>query len=59
MISLGKGKASISGLGLTLSGSFAFEIRRLVYASKMPIVQNSLKSVASWLINKNNIFREN
>ena len=59
MISLGKGKASISGLGLTLSGSLAFEIRRLVYASKMPIVQNSLKSVASWLINKNNIFREN
>ena len=56
MISLGIGKASLSGLGLTLSGKFAFELRRLIYASKMPIFQNSLKSAAAWFINKKNIF---
>ena len=56
MISLGIGKASLSGLGLTLSGKFAFELRRLIYASKMPIFQNSFKSAAAWLINKKNIF---
>jgi len=34
MISLGIGEASISGLGVTLSGKLAFEARRLIYASK-------------------------
>ena len=56
MVSLGIGKASLSGLGVTLSGKFAFELRRLIYASKMPIFQNSLKSAAAWFINKKNIF---
>ena len=36
MISLGIGEASISGLGVTLSGKLAFEARRLIYASKLP-----------------------
>ena len=56
MISLGLGKASLSGLGLTLSGKFAFELRRLIYAAKMPIFQTSFKSAASWLIKKKNFF---
>ena len=52
MISLGIGEASISGLGLTLSGKLAFEVRRLIYASKMPDISKSLKSTASWLFKK-------
>ena len=52
MISLGIGEASISALGLTLSGKLAFEARRLIYASKMPAFGKSLKSTASWLFQK-------
>ena len=57
MISLGIGKASISGLGLTLSGKFAFDLRRIIYASKMPKIGKSLKSTASWLLEKKSIFK--
>jgi len=56
MISLGLGEASISALGITLSGRFAFELRRLIYASKMPIFEKSFKSAASWLIEKKSFF---
>ena len=52
MISLGIGEASISALGVTLSGKLAFEARRLIYASKMPVISKSLKSTASWLFQK-------
>ncbi len=52
MISLGIGEASISALGATLSGKLAFEARRLIYASKMPVISKSLKSTASWLFQK-------
>tara|TARA_B100000073_G_C23736291_1_gene572276 strand:- start:1057 stop:2232 length:1176 start_codon:yes stop_codon:yes gene_type:complete len=52
MISLGIGYASISGLGITMSGKFAFDLRRLIYASKMPLLETSFKSAASWLISK-------
>ena len=52
MISLGIGEASISALGVTLSGKLAFEARRLIYASKMPDISKSLKSTASWLLQK-------
>ena len=55
MISLGLGKASISGLGLTLSGKLAFEVRRLIYASKLPDIRKSLKSTASWILQKKSI----
>ena len=55
MISLGIGEASISGLGLTLSGKFAFELRRLIYASKMPLFEKSFKSAASWIIDKKSL----
>ena len=52
MISLGIGEASISALGVTLSGKLAFEVRRLIYASKMPDIIKTLKSTASWLFQK-------
>ncbi len=52
MISLGVGEASISGLGLTLTGKFAFDLRRIIYASKMPKIDKSIKSTASWFLGK-------
>ena len=55
MISLGIGEASISALGVTLSGKLAFEARRLIYSSKMPDISKSLKSAASWLFQKKSI----
>ncbi len=57
MISLGIGDASISGLGLTFSGKLAFDLRRIIYASKMPKIERSLKSTASWLLEKKSIFK--
>ena len=58
MISLGIGKASISGLGLTLSGKFAFDLRRIIYASKMPKIDKSIKSAASWFLGKKSIIKQ-
>ena len=58
MISLGIGEASISALGITLSGNLAFEARRLIYASKMPAISKTLKSTASWLFQKKSILNK-
>ncbi len=57
MMSLGIGEASISGIGLTLSGKLAFDLRRVIYASKMPKFGKSLKSTASWFLEKKSIFK--
>ena len=58
MISLGIGEASISSLGLTLSGKFAFELRRIIYASKMPKIDKGIKSAASWFLGKKSIIKQ-
>ena len=58
MISLGIGEASISGLGVTLSGKLAFEARRLIYTSKLPDITESLKSASSWIFQKKSIFKK-
>ena len=58
MISLGIGKASISALGLTLSGKLAFDARRLIYASKLPDINESLKSASSWIFQKKSVFKK-
>jgi len=58
MISLGLGEASISGFGLTLAGRFAFDLRRLVYASKMPMMKKSFMSAASWILDKKTFVRK-
>ncbi len=58
MISLGIGEASISGLGITLSGKLAFEARRLIYASKLPDITESLKSASSWIFQQKSIFKK-
>ena len=57
MISLGIGEASISALGVTLSGKLAFETRRLIYASKLPDINESLKSLSAWIFQKKSIFK--
>jgi len=58
MISLGLGEASISGLGVTFSGKLAFEARRLIYASKLPDITETLKSASSWIFQKKFIFKK-
>ena len=58
MISLGVGEASISSLGVTLSGKLAFEARRLIYVSKLPDINESLKSASTWLLQKKSIFKQ-
>jgi len=57
MMSLGIGEASISGIGLTFSGKLAFDLRRIIYASKMPKIGRSLKSTAAWFLDKKSIFK--
>jgi NADH dehydrogenase len=58
MISLGIGEASISGLGVTLSGKLAFDARRLIYTSKLPDITESLKSASSWIFQKKSILKK-
>lgn len=50
MLSLGIGKASITGLGVTISGSMAFRIRRLIYLAKTFNLSWSIRSATSWLL---------
>ncbi len=57
MISLGIGEASVSGIGLTFSGKLAYDLRRIIYASKMPKIDKFLKSTASWILEKKSIFK--
>ena len=58
MISLGLGEASLSALGITLSGKLAFEARRLIYASKLPNISESLKSATTWIFQQKSIFKK-
>ena len=57
MLSLGIGNASITGYGITLAGSIAFEIRYLAYLMRMPGFSLSLKSAGSRLFSKKIINR--
>jgi NADH dehydrogenase len=36
----------------------AFEARRLIYASKLPDITESLKSASSWIFQKKSIFKK-
>ena len=51
-------EASISALGVTFSGKLAFEVRRLIYASKLPDINESLKSASSWIFQKKSILKK-
>tara|TARA_B100000214_G_C23934250_1_gene612323 strand:- start:321 stop:1505 length:1185 start_codon:yes stop_codon:yes gene_type:complete len=54
MLSLGVENASLTGLGITLSGSIAFKIRRAAYTSKFLNPSLAFRSASSWLISSLN-----
>jgi len=49
MLSLGRGEASLCGVGLTLAGRAAFKLRQLAYLSRMPGLSHTLRVAAGWL----------
>ncbi len=51
MLSLGLGNATITSLGITLSGPMAFQLRRIAYLTRLPDLSLSLRSAGSWLLN--------
>tara|TARA_Y100001968_G_scaffold45599_1_gene35659 strand:- start:35062 stop:36237 length:1176 start_codon:yes stop_codon:yes gene_type:complete len=57
MLSLGIGQATITGRGITLSGSLAYQIRRLTYLTKMPTISLGISSTVAWLISKKQKFK--
>ena len=50
MLSLGIGEASITALGLTISGPLGFQIRRITYLVKMLDKSLGIRSASSWLL---------
>ncbi len=52
MLSLGVGNASITGLGLTISGPLAFKIRRIAYLARFPGTSLRLRSAGAWLLDR-------
>lgn len=49
MLSLGRGEASLCGVGVTLAGRAAFRLRQLAYLSRMPGLSHTLRVAAGWL----------
>ena len=49
MLSLGVGKASLTGMGITLAGPAAQQIRRWTYLTRLPGAQLPFKVAAGWL----------
>jgi NADH dehydrogenase len=49
MISLGIGEASLTGMGLTLSGPAAFRLRQVAYLARLPGLPHQLKVAAGWV----------
>jgi NADH:ubiquinone reductase (non-electrogenic) len=49
MLGLGIGKASITGMGITLAGNAAFQLRRLAYLARLPGLQHQLRVAGGWL----------
>lgn len=50
MLTLGVDAAALSGLGLTLDGSFAYLARRLVYLYRMPTLEHQIKVGLNWVV---------
>jgi len=50
MLSLGIGNATFTGMGLTLSGPLAFQLRRMAYLVRMPRLSLGVRSAAAWLL---------
>ncbi|MFM8259299.1 MAG: NAD(P)/FAD-dependent oxidoreductase [Vulcanococcus sp.] len=49
MLGLGVGEASLTGMGLTLAGPAAFQLRRLAYLARLPGPQHQLRVARGWL----------
>jgi NADH dehydrogenase len=49
MLGLGIGQATLTGMGITLAGPAAFQLRRLAYLARMPGLQHQLRVAGGWL----------
>ena len=49
MLGLGIGQASLTGMGVTLAGPTAFQLRRLAYLARLPGLPHQLKVAGGWL----------
>jgi NADH dehydrogenase len=49
MLGLGVGQATLTGMGMTLAGPAAFQLRRLAYLARLPGLQHQLKVAGGWL----------
>ena len=49
MVGLGVGQASITGMGLTLAGPAAYQLRKLGYLARLPGLKHQLRVAAGWL----------
>ena len=52
MLSLGIGDATLTGLGITLAGPLAFNLRRATYLTRLPGMSLGLRSAGAWLLNR-------
>ena len=52
MLSLGKGNATLTGMGMTLAGPLAFKLRRLTYLARLPKASLGLRSAGAWLLSR-------
>ena len=49
MLGLGIGQASLTGMGFTLAGPAAFQLRRLAYLARLPGPAHQLRVAGGWL----------
>jgi len=52
MLSLGVGDAALTGMGVTLAGPIAFQIRRATYLTRLPGATLGLRSAGAWLLGR-------
>ena len=52
MLSLGIGDATLTGMGITLAGPLAFQIRRATYLTRFPGLALGLRSAGAWLLGR-------
>ena len=52
MLSLGIGDATVTGMGFTLSGPLAFQLRRAAYLTRLPGLSLGVRSAGAWLASR-------
>ena len=50
MLSLGMGEATITGMGMTIAGPLAYQLRRMTYLTRLPRISLGLRSAGAWLL---------